>query len=197
MNGYTQKTFPASKQETHCAKLFGALVLLFAISAAALSSTARAENSSPQAHVELGKLEQYQQRITRLEHVIKLLKQELELLHAQADAVSISLETQQADYEQALVKFESAQDVLSASEQSNFEARLQNARFEFFLVERRYNKSQRELSDVHQMIDQKTVYLTNRTKLLERNQQGVAWQKQKLRELGQPQTAERRLASNT
>ena len=197
MNGYTQKTIAASKQETQFTKLLGVVILLLAISIASLSGNALAENSTAQAHLELGKLEQHQQRITRLEHVIKQLKQELELLYSQADAYTVSMEAQQADYEQALAKFELAQHSLANSEQSDSEARLQHARFEFFLVERRYNKAQRELSDVQQMIDQKTDYLTNRTKLLERNHQGVAWQKQKLRKLGQQHVSERRLASNS
>lgn len=155
------------------------VLLLFSSSVFSANLSTPAETIDIQ--FEKSKLLRFELRIKRLESTIGGLRNELELLSAEQDSLTVKASALQNSLQLLAEKHARVTQQIPTENDVDMDARQRHANFEVYLAERKYNRALNALKENQLKMSRTSEYLQNRIQLLKRNRQGVAWQKQVLK----------------
>ncbi len=180
--GYLLATLkPRRARPTEAIVALGTTCLLMLGSASAFCASLDNQVETIDVQVEASKLVRYEQRIKRLENTIQSLRSEIELLSAQRDGLEVHASTLYKSLQSLVEKHAGIAQQLPDDGDIDYQARQRHADFEVYLAERKYNRALNALQETQHQMSRTTDYLQDRINLLERNRQGVVWQKQVLK----------------
>ena len=138
-------------------------------------------------------LAEYEQRSPRLLTQMRVLDHQLETLREQRQAVAQNLEELTRSYLTKQRAHEQAQAKAAAVGDKNTQAKLEHARFQYYLVERKLSNVQAEAEQLDKSIAPLKQSLQDKQRQLQQNEKSLAWQKEQVRKLASatPTTAER------
>lgn len=138
-------------------------------------------------------LTEYERRIPRLLTQMRVLDRQLETLREQRQAVAQNLEELTRNYLIKQRAHEQAQAKAAAGGDKNAQAKLEHARFQYYLMERKLSNVQAEAEQLDKSIAPLKQSLQDKQRQLQQNEKSLAWQKEQVRKLASatPTTAER------
>lgn len=139
-------------------------------------------------------LQAYERRIPRLLTQMSGLDRQLEKLHAQREAIEQDLSDLTRTYLIKQKAHEQAQSEATATDDKNAQAKLEHARFQYYLVERKLSNMQNEVEQLDNSIAPLKQSLQEKQRQLQQNEKGLALQKEHVRKLASaPRTTAERI----
>ncbi|MGI9286157.1 MAG: hypothetical protein ACR2P1_12280 [Pseudomonadales bacterium] len=138
-------------------------------------------------------LQAYERRIPRLLTQMRGLDRELDELQEQRQAIEQNLGDLTRTYLLKQRAHEQAQAEAAATDDKNTQAKLEHARFQYYLVERKLTNLQNEAEQLNKSIAPLKQRLQEKQRQLQQNEEGLAFQKEHVRKLASaaPTTVER------
>ncbi|MGI9295005.1 MAG: hypothetical protein ACR2PS_13565, partial [Pseudomonadales bacterium] len=138
-------------------------------------------------------LKAYERRIPSLLTQMRGLDRQLEELHEQRQAITQDLSDLTRTY---LIKQRAHEQALAeaaATDDKSTQAKLEHARFQYYLVERKLTKLQNEAEQIDKAMAPLKRSLKDKQRQLQQNEKGLAFQKEHVRKLAsaKPTTTER------